>query len=293
MRLIPDCSPLWPPSASRPVQLRPLRSHRHPLQSPWPTQEAFVIAANPLAAQAGLEVLKRGGSAVDAAIAVQAMLSLVEPQSSGVGGGAFMTYYDARTGKVSILDGREVAPAQATSTMFLRADGTPLPFERGSAERPRDRRSGGRADACRRAFGARQAAVEQPVRRCGAHRARRVHRQPAPRPAGARRLSAEQGAGRRRLFPEAGRHSGPGRRPAAQPGLCRLPPAARRPGTLGALCRIDRGTDRRANARGAARRVDDHGRPRRLPAGEARGAVPARTGSTSCASRRRRRAASG
>ena len=56
--------------------------------------EPFVIAANPLAAQAGLNVLKRGGSAVDAAIAVQAMLSLVEPQSSGVGGGAFMTYYD-------------------------------------------------------------------------------------------------------------------------------------------------------------------------------------------------------
>jgi len=55
----------------------------------------FVIAANPLAAQAGLNVLKRGGSAVDAAIAIQAMLSLVEPQSSGVGGGAFMTYYDA------------------------------------------------------------------------------------------------------------------------------------------------------------------------------------------------------
>ena len=88
-----------------------------------------MIAANPLAAQAGLEVLKRKGSAVDAAIAVQAMLSLVEPQSSGIGGGAFMTYYDARSGKVSILDGREVAPAQATSTMFLRSGGTPMRFE--------------------------------------------------------------------------------------------------------------------------------------------------------------------
>ncbi|HEX7929917.1 MAG TPA: gamma-glutamyltransferase, partial [Sphingomicrobium sp.] len=93
------------------------------------TTEPFAIAANPLAAQAGLNVLKRGGSAVDAAIAVQAMLSLVEPQSSGVGGGAFMTYYDARTGKVSVLDGREVAPGQATSTMFLRADGSPLSFD--------------------------------------------------------------------------------------------------------------------------------------------------------------------
>ena len=93
------------------------------------TAEPFVIAANPLAAQAGLEVLKRKGSAVDAAIAVQAMLSLVEPQSSGLGGGAFMNYYDARTGKVSVLDGREVAPGQATSTMFLRADGSPLSFD--------------------------------------------------------------------------------------------------------------------------------------------------------------------
>src|SRR5881394_478120 len=72
--------------------------------------DPFVIAANPLAAQAGLNVLKRGGSAVDAAIAVQAMLSLVEPQSSGIGGGAFMTYYDAKTRHVVVYDGREVAP---------------------------------------------------------------------------------------------------------------------------------------------------------------------------------------
>src|SRR4051794_31649954 len=89
----------------------------------------FVIAANPLAAEAGLNVLKRGGSAVDAAIAIQAMLSLVEPQSSGIGGGAFMTYYDSRSGKISIYDGREVAPAQATPGMFLDASGRPLPFD--------------------------------------------------------------------------------------------------------------------------------------------------------------------
>ena len=93
------------------------------------TAEPFVIAANPLAAQAGLNVLKRGGSAVDAAIAVQAMLSLVEPQSSGIGGGAFMTYYDAGSGKVVVYNGREVAPAQASPTMFLRPDGSPLPFD--------------------------------------------------------------------------------------------------------------------------------------------------------------------
>ena len=91
-------------------------------------EEAFVIAANPLAAQAGYDVLKRGGSAVDAAVAVQALLSLVEPQSSGIGGGAFLNYYDARTGKISIYDGREIAPAQATPSMFLRPDGSTLPF---------------------------------------------------------------------------------------------------------------------------------------------------------------------
>jgi len=94
-----------------------------------PHAEPFVIAANPLAAEAGLNVLKRGGSAVDAAIAVQAMLSLVEPQSSGVGGGAFMNYLDGRTGKITIYDGREAAPAQAVSTMFLDPAGRPLPFD--------------------------------------------------------------------------------------------------------------------------------------------------------------------
>jgi len=88
----------------------------------------FVIAANPLAADAGIAILKRGGSAVDAAIAMQAMLSLVEPQSSGLGGGAFLSHYDAATGKVAVYDGREVAPAQATPSMFLDPAGKPLPF---------------------------------------------------------------------------------------------------------------------------------------------------------------------
>jgi len=91
-------------------------------------QQKFVVSANPLASEAGMAVLRRGGSAVDAAIAVQAMLSLVEPQSSGVGGGAFMTYFNAKTGKVEIYDGREVAPAGATPTMLLGRDGKPLPF---------------------------------------------------------------------------------------------------------------------------------------------------------------------
>jgi gamma-glutamyltranspeptidase / glutathione hydrolase len=93
-----------------------------------PPRQAFVIAANPLAAEAGMNVLRRGGSAVDAAIAVQAMLSLVEPQSSGLGGGAFLTYYDGSSRRLTVYDGREVAPAGATADMFLDDNGQPLPF---------------------------------------------------------------------------------------------------------------------------------------------------------------------
>jgi gamma-glutamyltranspeptidase/glutathione hydrolase len=85
---------------------------------PW-TAGAMVAAANPLAVEAGLSVLRAGGSAVDAAIAVQAVLGLVEPQSSGIGGGAFMVFYDAATGDVTTYDGRETAPAGATPDMFM------------------------------------------------------------------------------------------------------------------------------------------------------------------------------
>ncbi len=87
-----------------------------------------VGAANPLAVEAGLAILRAGGNAIDAAVAVQATLGLVEPQSSGLGGGAFLVYYDAKTGKVTAFDGREAAPAGATPGMFLGADGKPLPF---------------------------------------------------------------------------------------------------------------------------------------------------------------------
>ena len=79
----------------------------------------MVAAANPLATQAGVDILKAGGSAVDAAIAVQAMLGLVEPQSSGLGGGAFMVVYDPKTAKVWAYNGRETAPAAVTPDMFL------------------------------------------------------------------------------------------------------------------------------------------------------------------------------
>jgi len=99
-----------------------------PAVAPYSAGHGMVSAANPLAAAAGLKVLKAGGSAVDAAIAIQAVLGLVEPQSSGPAGGAFMTFYDAKTHKVVAYSGRETAPAGATPTMFEGADGKPLPF---------------------------------------------------------------------------------------------------------------------------------------------------------------------
>lgn len=87
----------------------------------------FVAAANPLAVEAGMAVLRRGGSAADAAVAIQAVLGLVEPQSSGLGGGAFLMHYDAETGAVTAYDGRETAPSAATPELFYE-DGRPLPF---------------------------------------------------------------------------------------------------------------------------------------------------------------------
>lgn len=92
-----------------------------------PARGPFVAAANPLAVEAGMAVLRRGGSAVDAAVAVQAVLGLVEPQSSGLGGGAFLMVYDADTREVTTYDGRETAPADATPQLFYE-NGRPLPF---------------------------------------------------------------------------------------------------------------------------------------------------------------------
>jgi gamma-glutamyltranspeptidase/glutathione hydrolase len=92
----------------------------------WATQRFAVAAANPLATDAGYQVLKAGGSAVDAAIAVQMVLTLVEPQSSGIGGGAFLLHYNGRD--VEAFDGRETAPAAADEKLFLGADGKPLAF---------------------------------------------------------------------------------------------------------------------------------------------------------------------
>jgi gamma-glutamyltranspeptidase / glutathione hydrolase len=89
---------------------------------------AIVASANPLATEAGLATLRAGGSAADAAVAMQTVLGLVEPQSSGLGGGAFISFYDATTRRVSAYDGRETAPAGAGPELFLSEDGRPLPF---------------------------------------------------------------------------------------------------------------------------------------------------------------------
>jgi gamma-glutamyltranspeptidase/glutathione hydrolase len=90
----------------------------------WATSKFAVAAANPLAAEAGSGVLQAGGSAIDAAIAVQMVLGLVEPQSSGIGGGAFLLHFDGD--EVQAFDGRETAPAAVDENLFLRADGQPV-----------------------------------------------------------------------------------------------------------------------------------------------------------------------
>ncbi|WP_442918822.1 gamma-glutamyltransferase family protein [Limnohabitans sp.] len=124
---------MLPPSTA---VLAPLQPEIASGFSPKPdvvTRKFAVAAANPLATTAGFDVLKAGGSAVDAAIAVQMVLGLVEPQSSGIGGGAFLIHSTAGEGahaapKLQAFDGRETAPAAATEDLLLNADGKPLAF---------------------------------------------------------------------------------------------------------------------------------------------------------------------
>jgi gamma-glutamyltranspeptidase/glutathione hydrolase len=88
----------------------------------------MISAANPHAVKAGADVLAAGGTAADALVAVQVMLGLVEPQSSGLGGGAFLVWFDAKSGALTTFDGRETAPLAATPQLFQDADGEPLKF---------------------------------------------------------------------------------------------------------------------------------------------------------------------
>ena len=95
---------------------------------PIKAKTEMVAAANPYAAHAGLEILQKGGSAVDAAIAVSLVLTLVEPQSSGIGGGGFMMVYDKPSGHIRAYDGRETAPRNVTDALFLDENGEPQGF---------------------------------------------------------------------------------------------------------------------------------------------------------------------
>lgn len=109
-----------------PLPVTPEAASGYSAKPGWTAQKFMVAAANPLAVDAGYQMLKQGGSAVDAAIAVQMVLTLVEPQSSGIGGGAFLLHFDGKD--VRAFDGRETAPASATEKLFLDADGKPMPF---------------------------------------------------------------------------------------------------------------------------------------------------------------------
>ncbi|MEM5518586.1 gamma-glutamyltransferase [Henriciella sp. AS95] len=91
------------------------------------TKGAMVAAADPRAVDAGLKILSEGGNAIDAAIAVHTVLGLVEPQSSGIGGGAFMVYYDHDADELTVFDGRETAPAAADENLFMQ-DGSVMPY---------------------------------------------------------------------------------------------------------------------------------------------------------------------
>jgi gamma-glutamyltranspeptidase/glutathione hydrolase len=113
---------------SQTAPLQPEEASGYTDKPGWATQHFAVAAAHPLATDAGYTVLKAGGSAVDAAIAVQMVLSLVEPQSSGIGGGSFLLYHDGQHKLTEAVDGRETAPAAASETLFLNTDGKPVSF---------------------------------------------------------------------------------------------------------------------------------------------------------------------
>ena len=114
------------PTAPEAALVQPEAASGYTDKSGSVTQRFAVAAANPLATQAGYQILRAGGSAVDAAVAVQMVLALVEPQSSGLGGGAFLLHHDGQ--RVEAYDGRETAPAAATEALFLGANGQPMAF---------------------------------------------------------------------------------------------------------------------------------------------------------------------
>jgi gamma-glutamyltranspeptidase/glutathione hydrolase len=117
-------APAWPQDTTAQPETTSAIAERASVEA----TEFMVAAANPLATEAGRDILAAGGSAADAAVAVQMVLNLVEPQSSGIGGGAFALYWDGALGALTTLDGRETAPAAATPEYWLDAAGEPLGF---------------------------------------------------------------------------------------------------------------------------------------------------------------------
>jgi len=116
------------PAMAQPLAPAPEAATGRVAKATATAQRFMVAAANPLAAAAGRDILRAGGSAVDAAIAVQLVLNLVEPQSSGIGGGAFLVHWDEAARRVITLDGRETAPAAARPDRFIGPDGKPMRF---------------------------------------------------------------------------------------------------------------------------------------------------------------------
>lgn len=117
------------PAAAQEVWRAPEAATGFTNKAPVTAKRFMVAAAHPLAAEAGYGILRKGGSAVDAAIAVQMVLGLVEPQSSGLGGGAFLVHWSEAKKTVTTFDGRETAPAGAKPDRFLKADGAPMGFD--------------------------------------------------------------------------------------------------------------------------------------------------------------------
>jgi gamma-glutamyltranspeptidase/glutathione hydrolase len=113
-----------PALAQEAVQRAPEVATGYTEKTGWVAEKYMAAAANPLAVDAGYQMLKKGGSAIDAAIAMQMVLTLVEPQSSGIGGGAFLMHYDGKN--VQAFDGRETAPGAADERLFQNPDGTPV-----------------------------------------------------------------------------------------------------------------------------------------------------------------------
>lgn len=127
--LLTGCATQTTPQFTYTAPILPEAASGYTAKPGWATKKFAVAAANPLATDAGYQILKAGGSAVDAAVAVQMVLGLVEPQSSGIGGGAFLLHQDGKlNGKMEAFDGRETAPAAVTESLFIGKDGKPMAF---------------------------------------------------------------------------------------------------------------------------------------------------------------------